>query len=253
MPSNIYILRTHFIHQVILEKYAQFIKDFGEYNVFILLDVTNIKNIEPEYIDWYNELESNGKIIKIDETKCIEINPLHNQFKEHGMHYRAEAPIAHLYRNIKREYDYMWLIEYDVYCKGSFLNALEPCNTIRCDFLSKGGDDRNKKRTYREHRSWCWFRNLFGNVDKAVKMHDRVGCFFPVNRFSRAMLEAIDENLGKGTGFCEVYFPCLCLMKNLSYEVIPEQVFGIFNFRPNHKKDVLDFTAESNKLYHPVK
>ena len=253
MTVNIYILRAHFVHKVIIERYEHFVRDFGEDNVFILMDTTKLNEDEIEHRDWYVGLKERGIIITINEELACQINPIHCQFKDPGMFYRAEASLVHLYRTIKKDFDYLWFIEYDVHCRGSFAKALEPCHQIPCDFLSKGGDDRTKIRIHKEHRSWVWWKSLYGNVADAIKLWDRQGCFFPVNRFSVAMLKAIEENLGQGTGFCEVYFPCLCLMKGLTYEPIPDQVFGVFNFRPVQKKDLIDFNGIPDKLYHPVK
>ena len=245
MENNIYVLRTHFVNDKVLRLYSQYQEDFGKSNVFMLLDTTNIVEIPT----------SINNLITITKEQAEKIDPLINEHNLPGMYYRAESAYIHLYDELTRHhcnFDYLWLIEYDVYCKGSFAKALQPCHNIECDFLAKGRDDGIEVRKFWKCPSWCWWDDLFGELKK-LPHHNRKGCFFAITRVSTRMLDTIKANLGRSTGFCEVYFPCLCVANGLSYKSIPFESIGDVRFRPELSQDDVEKYAEANKLYHPVK
>jgi hypothetical protein len=241
---SVYVLRTHFVNESVLELYEQLKFDFGKESVFMILDTTHCQT--PTNTD---------NVISIDTEMAVAINPLHLQFKNHGLSFRTEAVILRAYDEIRAKglvFDYLWIIEYDIYCKEGFGNALALCDGIECDFLAKGGDDRVTIRTYNTHPGWCWWNALYGEISH-MPLKQRQGCFFPLTRYSHRMIDVLRNNLGKSTGFCEVYLPCLCVANNLEYKAIPSEVFGQFQFRPNLQYKKLLETAIPNKLYHPYK
>lgn len=253
--KQIYVLRTHFINKYLTDLYSQLQNDFGADSVYMILDTEKMKpeEIPPNSRNWDDPNITTGCIIRFSSSDATKVNPMHIMYNCPGFSHRAETVVAVLYRSIKAKYEYMWLIEYDVFCKGSYGKALEPCNDIECDFLSKGGSEIYHVRKREVDPGWCWWDNLFGDIAEAVPLAKREGCFFPVNRFSVPMLKAVDAHLGKGTGFCEVYFPCLCVMENLSYVAMPQEIFGDFAYRPSLDYKHLSNHAKENKLYHPTK
>lgn len=243
--DDVYVLRTHYVDEDITRLYEEYTKEFGQDNVYILLDITNIK-------ETINNLKVKNIII-INKDIAQSLNSL---FRKHpnnnGFNYRFEESIVHAYESIKlkRDIKYMWLIEYDVRWIGSLKDILLPCLEIKCDFLAKGNDKNCSKKLYKENKSWCWWCGLYGEIDKTTKMDERVGCFTPITRYSESMIKALRNNFEKSTGFCEVYLPCVCLQYNLEYACIPEKCFDKFHFRPTMKKEEM---VKKNKLYHPVK
>jgi hypothetical protein len=187
--------------------------------------------------------------MKINEEDCIKIKPLHDKFHLGGSGYRAEAHIIAITDFINKEFKYLWLIEYDVYWEGNIKQIFKSCDNIECDFLTKGGDDRYFVRTTMNSPNWCWWGGLFGEISN-IPIILRQGCFFPVNRFSNNMIDGIKEQLNRSTGFCEVYFPSLCVYYGLSYKTFPKNIFGEFCFQP--QIDIHN-NIEINKLYHPLK
>jgi hypothetical protein len=241
---NVYVLRVHFINENVLSLYKQYQRDFGEKYTYMLLDTTNIAHVPHIH-----------NLITINKQEAEAIDPLINEFNLPTMYYRAEAPCIRAAEGVSAlfgDYDYIWVIEYDVYCHGSFAKALEPCHNIDADFLAKGRDDSIEKRRFYLDPHWVWWRDVFGELSKMPLMA-RTGCFFPVIRMSPRFIQTLRENLGKSTGFAEIYFPCLCVAYGLKYKAIPWTCIGEVRFQPSFALEELQRTAEKDKLYHPVK
>jgi hypothetical protein len=66
-------------------------------------------------------------------------------------------------------------------------------------------------------------------------------------------METVKANLGKSSGFCEIYFPCLCVANGLKYKALPYECIGDVRFRPDFDLEQLEKEAMPNKLYHPLK
>lgn len=246
--KNIYVLRTHFINQSVMRLYHQLKNDFGCDNVVVLLDITKI----PDLTIVPNEITH---LITITTEEASLIDPLLHKFNLPGMAYRAEAVLTHLYDKITKHictFQYMWLIEYDFYCRGSFAKALAPCDNIDCDFIAKGRDDDFEVRKWWKCPQWCWWNDLFGELESLPHML-RKGCLFAITRYSPRLLETVKANLGRSTGFCEVYIPCLCVANGLSYKALPFESIGDVRYRPTFSKEELEETAKPDKLYHPIK
>jgi hypothetical protein len=242
--TQVYVLRVHFLDENVMSLYSQYQRDFGVGESFMLLDTTDIAHVP-----------SIHNLIVTSKDRAEAIDPLINQFNLPGRYYRGESAyiqaaegVTHLFG----KFDYLWLIEYDVYCKGSFARALKPADNVDCDFLAKGRDDGFEVRKYCKEPRWCWWNDLFGQLSKMPHML-RKGCFFAVTRVTPRFIETVKANLGKSTGFCEIYFPCLCVANGLSYKALPYECIGDVRFQPDYKLEQLEKEAISDKLYHPLK
>lgn len=241
--KNVYVLCCHYTNERILKLYEQLQGDFGVECVYMLLDVSNIDTI--------NNMKN---LILFSNDIAKAIDPFIDKFNMPGMGHRIEAKMVYCNYVISQELDfkYMWFIEYDVFCKGSFKSVLSPCEEIESDLLAKGSDTTSEVMTFDNRKNWCWWNDIFGELG-AVPIELRIGCFLPIVRVSKELLYLLKDNLGKSTGFCEVYIPTLCCACGLKYEVIPSYVFGKFQYRPVIFFDDVINTSEENKLYHPVK
>jgi len=241
---NVYAVRTHFMNDRLRNLYKQLQDDLGKNNVFMIIDVTR-GTPDMTGIDNY---------FTIDEEWSNNVHSFHSQGHLSGLNYRGETTIYKLYEEISKikKFDYLWQIEYDVHCKGSFAKALSPCHEIECDYLAKGGDDRIEIRRYIDCPWWCWWGNLFGEL-ASIPMEMRQGCFYPVTRYSIPMLEAIKYQLNRSSGFTEMFFPAVCTYHGLSYKTIPAECIGLVQFSPNIDPVWFENHAEQNKLYHPIK
>lgn len=257
MPATVdaYVLRTHYVDDVVLGTFQQMQRDLGAWRVFMLFDDTKTayNGSAGPAVRWNIDsgVPTGPAVILINEVEAEELNPLlmtsrHNT-KIVGSGFRAEAHVVALKRVITAPFRYLWMIEYDVYCHGSFAKALAPCHAIDCDYLSDG------LRTPMAEPNWCWWGDLYGGMED-IPLRQRRGCFFPISRYSRRFLVAIEQHLGKSTGFCEIFFPTLCHVLGMDIGVIPaSKCFGTFEYRPALALANITSVPADNLLYHPVK
>lgn len=112
-----------------------------------------------------------------------------------------------------------WMLESDVACDGDISVCLDRAAKMKEDFLAV------KVREYDDEPDWYWWESLAGEVS-VVPVKKRRGCFFPVTRYSKRMLNEIWANRGTSSGFCEVYVPTLAVWKGFSIANIPESMVG---------------------------
>lgn len=147
----------------------------------------------------------------------------------------------------------MWVVEYDVVCHGDMRRPFEVCDAIEADFMAKGSDASCDMRRGADDPGWCWWGDVMGPDMTRLGVEDKVGCFFPLTRYSQAMLSTLYRNVGRNSGFAEVYFPTLCVQGGLRYEVMPSCVFGVFGFFHQQHRDQLEKLPMDDRWYHPVK
>jgi hypothetical protein len=248
--DTVYVIRTHVMNDNVYKMFQKCMHEFGPENTFILYDDTKNK-INNHLIPskrWTEPQAYGPYIALVNEEECNKLNPLHKHPKPEvgGSGFRADTHIAVITSFIKRKFDYMWFIEYDVYCHGSLKEALKESNDTHFDFIT------TKYRTAESEPSWIWWNDLYGEL-KTLSIDMRTGCFFPLNRFSRRFLESIIDNLGQSSGFCEIYPVTLCKLYNYTISEIPIKSLGTFNYRPTIPWSYFKGIKYDNRLYHPVK
>jgi len=253
--KNIYILRTHLLDNYVKDTYQKMQDQLGSENVFLLFDETNGPPAASS-IKWNSAegVSAGPAIITVNEADCQKINALHNEGEFSGSKHKVEGQIYACYKAIKGDYDYMWFIEYDVFC-NNFHSALRPFDDVAADMLTKGSSSNYQKwiRTYLLNRKWFWWSGLEGEISR-VSIFKRRGCFFPINRFSKRFLQVMEQNLSKSSGYSEVYFPTLCHVNGLVLKSLPLNLFSDFRYQPNITvKEIKNVKKEDNRLYHPVK
>lgn len=245
--KNVYVIRTHlwndYVESIFLKMQAQ----LGAENVFLLFDETKAP-IQQPHIRWNNPagVAQGPAIITINESDCLTINKLHQIGEFTGSEHRPEAQVYACYQAIKKDYDYLWFIEYDVY-SNNYKEVLGSLDGIQADILT------TYTKTRRKDKRWFWWPNLIGPISETPVRH-RMGCLFPINRFSKKFLSVLEQNLSKNSGFCEVYFPTLCALSGLKLKSIPTNHLGIFRYRPILSgKEFHQINQTDNRLYHPLK
>jgi hypothetical protein len=243
------------VNDFVKTMFEQMQNQLGRENVYLLFDETNGPVGQP-HVKWNDPYGASGgpAIITINEKDCEAINRLHNKGTYAGSMYKVEAQIFACYKAIRRNYDYLWFIEYDVYCKD-FNAALRPFDRIKADMLTKASPHRFQTWVRKPwvNVKWFWWDKLEGEISK-VPIRRRRGCFFPVNRFSKKFLQVMEQNLSKSTGYCEVYFPTLCRVNDLVLKLIPPGSFGTYRYKPNiTAEEVRKIPQQDHRLYHPVK
>lgn len=254
MPKSIYVLRAHEINNVVKKLYNKLVIDLGYDNVFILYDATNNKFPKDSDI-------AIDKVCIINDEYCLENNSFHNKgFKEGSVSMSFWHPetsfvaIGYWLLIVKKiEYDYIWFIEYDVYCNGNFKNVFQKCDNIKADFMARGRDEGIENFRIGFQDAWCWWNELNGDVEDVPKKY-RVGCFLPLVRCSKLMIDKMREQFNKSTGFCEIYMSTLALRENLFIKPLPLEVLGIFRYRPFiTDKEISEFKGGQDLFFHPAR
>lgn len=120
------------------------------------------------------------------------------------LHFHARHP----------EYDYYWIIEYDVRISGSWTRFLQHFESSAADLLT------TTVRSGAEHPNWLYWDTL--RTPPAVPPlapEDRLCCFLPVYRLSRSAMQAIDLAYRQGwAGHAEVTLPTILRQAGLAVE-----------------------------------
>lgn len=187
---------------------ANFRRSLGADRVYLLFDASKTAPLRDRHL------------LTFTNAECAARNPYHES-NWHNMEYKI-----HLLKKALDETGepFVWMIESDVGCDGDIATCLSRCRDSRADFMAF------RTRTYADEPEWAWWESLRGDIAGRVPLEDRVGCFFPVTRYSRAMVEAVDRNMGKSSGHCEAYVPTLAIAEGLVIDEIPASVEGDVGF-----------------------
>ena len=124
------------------------------------------------------------------------------------------------------DYNYYWIIEYDVRFSGKWPDLFADLSSSRADLLC------TTLQTWMENPHWAHWRTLAtGGED--VSMERRVKGFMPFCRLSHGLLEACDARYRKGwRGHTEVIWPTVASLAGLRLE----DIGGDGNFTPAERR-----------------
>jgi hypothetical protein len=167
------------------------------------------------------------------------------------------------FREIKPQYDYYWLVEYDVEFSGRWSEFFEAFIGNASDLLCTSIHRRET------NPAWAWWKSLVWPTEERP---EPIRGFFPLARLSGRAIDSIIAAGRSGVdGFYEVMWPTVINSRGYVLEDIggdgafvrPENINrwyrssptnqslspGTFVFRPIRSRP----GRESNKLWHPVK
>jgi hypothetical protein len=198
-----------------LNAWDKIVKNIGISNVYLLFDNTK-SNMTDTFLKQYK-----NNIILVTDQKCKDKNPF---FKNQVITCEFGLIIAYDYlKQQNKLFDYIWLIENDVYCDGNYLECFNISNEPN-DFLATYVADYSE-----ENKDWVHWKSIEGEI-APLDLSQRVKSFFPITRYSIKLLDSLKENLGKSSGFCEVYIPTLAKYNNLTYGNVNPKMIGEFQF-----------------------
>jgi len=175
-------------------------------------------------------------VITHTEESCKQINPLHKSIK-----YSLDSVLWHVYDRIKdKDFDYVWVLEDDVYIDGSLDGVIIKNSGRTEDFLASFVEDYGANK---DELNWMWWDALEGSVP-LPPLEERVKSFFPVTRYSKEFLKEIHDRIGVYSGYCEVYIPTLAKQLGFTYGNLDESSIGnlslgLINPLPNNADDRL--------------
>jgi len=147
------------------------------------------------------------------------------------------------------EFDYIWRIEYDVYFNGHWQYFFDITNESDADFLGLYVATKNE---------WTINSKVWGTLNFDVPEEHEFGAFFPVQRYSRKLIEVLDKEYSSGKyGYCEAAVPTLAYINGLKLQDLNE----LDNFYlPQTMRSVPHpiwtpeyFRNTQFMLYHPVR
>jgi hypothetical protein len=143
------------------------------------------------------------------------------------------------------QYDYYWMLEYDVRFTGDWWQLLSSYIDNDKDFLAA------YISTLEQDPTWPWFFDLNFECDEKYWRRS----FFPVVRFSARALRMLDNCHSQGQGgHCEAVTPCLLLLNGLTVGDLNEgrqPVYTPETYSPEYRY-VPFIRTQPNMLYHPA-
>ena len=202
------------------------------YDVIILFDNTNT----------YDK-----QIIKFKNIKIIEINK--NKLSYDSMGHSMYVNYFRKNYDLIDNYDYVWVIENDVYYPSSLLEFINN-NTIN-DYDLLVGEYGMRSPNWEYPTFIKGFKNIYN-----------VGVLAVIVRFSKKFLRILIDNIDINYfGSLEAILPHICYENNLSInQFIPESCGLLTTVTDNPflkliELDIINNTTKfiENKLYHPIK
>lgn len=169
-----------------------------------------------------------------------EVNRLHKD-----SWYNKDSALVSLWRSgLVGDADYLWLIEYDVYCDGNWSQALAATSGMPHDMLSTF-----MERYSTGDRTWMWWPHVTG--EDAVPKDRRVKSFAPVCRFSRRAMQVLHDMSGKMSGYCEVYIPSVLDARGCTWANLPQRMLGKFECYETCRSSTAPRRGD-NRLHHKM-
>lgn len=187
-------------------------------------------------------INSNFKKIKI-----IKINKINTSYDKLG-HSMYINYFRQNYEQINK-YNYIWIIENDVYYPNSIIEFINTHNVYNHDLLVPEYGLRNPH--------WPWTNTLRG-----FRYKQNIGVLAVMMRFSQNFLKLlIDKIDSKYFGYLEALLPHLCIENNMSIQQFLPETCGILTTDNNLpllqliRLDIINNTKiyTENKIYHPIK
>jgi len=125
----------------------------------------------------------------------------------------ADLPMMKLFLE-RPDYDYYWIIEYDVRFSGAWPQLFGDLASSSADLLC------TTMQTWAEHPNWAHWETLVSGGEE-VSPEQRVKGFMPFSRASQVLLKACDARYRAGWGgHHEVVWPTIARLAGLSMEDI---------------------------------
>jgi hypothetical protein len=187
--------------------------------------------------------EPSDRVIIHNEESCRRVNPLHKDIK-----YSLDSVLWHVYERFKdTDFEYLWLLEDDVYIDGTLEGVISKNSHKKEDFLASFVEDYGENE---KELNWMWWEALESKdaslSSEIPSLEKRVKSFFPVTRYSKEFLKEIHDRVGVYSGYCEVYIPTLAKQLGFTYGNLDESSIGNLSLSVINPMP----TNGDNRLYH---
>jgi hypothetical protein len=214
--STLYVFRTHTFDARIRRVWNKLLDDIGDTTrVYLLYDDTT----HPLPDDIAN---SSTNIIVHNEGMSRAYTPYHWY-----NWYNADTVFAMLGERLEGiDYSYVWVIEHDVFCDGSYKESFNMVASSTEDLIAPS------LHPYMPEVNWNWayWHHLYSNkyLDCELPLENRWKAFMPVCRVSKRFLAMLKEHVKTAEcfGFLEVLFPSLVAKTGLTMRAMPDAMIG---------------------------
>lgn len=243
---SVVVVRTHKLVEPFWSQYTRLVAEVGRTAVYLLWDVTNAE-IPQSVLDFHRGAEDH--IIRITEDQCKRMNSLHTTVYE--MCDTLIVIIADYLNNKRHDYEYLWLIEYDVTCSGNWKRTLAKAENCTEDLLATYVEQ------YTPANQWLWGR-LYGEMRTWAHTAKEWKGFLPALRISRRSIEnCLRPNMNRASGFLETYITTALINSGFTIGNMPfsmvGQWFNCFNIPGPQWKLIEAANPDSDCLWHSVK
>lgn len=250
---------THFADDSTIAKYNKLKMELsGNYDVFWVFQGDNgadSSRLEKENIVPF--------VFTLEQLNSLDYSPIYERL------YGSEHFIAELFCHAHPEYEYYWIMEYDVVFTGNWNTFFDAFHDNDADMLSSHISLRNT-----DNWDWCWWSTLTFDEENRVEESRWVKSFNPVYRISNRALVFLDRYLKKedNKGFYEVIISSALYNNGFRLEdfggtgdFVAEgnrnrfyvQGTGINNgtmrWRPDFSAEEIKALGTRDKLFHPLK
>jgi hypothetical protein len=243
---DVFLFRTHIWNDYIDRVYKDMLHDLPTSTLYILFDKTS-GNI-PEQVQAY---ACQGQVIFIDQNQCHAINPL-----DQGPWFTVDSSLVLAYNYLShhhnKEYNYLWLIEFDVRHTGKswtemLQNSVKHCYSA--DFVAA------YVFSFLEIPWWIgwmqllriWNHCIWFNRN-APSLFEMWKGFLPISRYSRRLLQRYKDTIGQWSTYCEIYLPSQCIHSSRARITILNNPVFRYTIRLYHR-EFKSRHVESNIIY----
>lgn len=248
----------HFKNEKMLNRYRKLAIDLPGVDVFWAFQTDNGN------MDSFLHVEKDIRLFgfSLNDLNSLDYSPIFSRIVPGSLHF-----IIELFYNQHPEYNYYWMIEYDVVYTGNWHHLLSYFDFNDADLLASHisfrGDD---------NRDWLWWESL--SCKNVIPKKMQVRAFTPIYRLSSCALSFLNEYLRfpDNYGHCEAILPTSLYNNGFRLEdfggsgqfVRPDNYNKFYyqgaddkasslRWRPEFRLEEIEKMDNAPKLYHPVK
>lgn len=249
----------HYVSDDMLVRYQKLVCDLaGHCDVFWALQCDNDVALK--------ELQRRGVPVfgfSLDDLNALGYTPIAETIVPGSLHF---VPLY--FCKSHPEYDYYWLIEYDVVFTGSWSTLIGAFENDSSDLLAS-----HIERYSKENRDWPWWQSLSLEESDKIPLEEAIKSFTPICRLSRSALEFLNVFLRKDgvKGHFEVLIATILHHNGYTIKDIggtgaftPRELRNHFywqatdkdssiRWRPVYLQEEIERLDVKDKLYHPIK
>ncbi|MBQ7705616.1 MAG: hypothetical protein IJT73_09355 [Selenomonadaceae bacterium] len=256
--KTLMILGTHFVDENVISEYRK-MKNTPGVDAVLAIDNTNPK------IEFQSRVED--KIFFDTSVKCFFFDSkLHDEFQLHHFIENGEQNFKknmyengdyrfYYFRKYFPDYDYYWMIDYDVFCNAeNYAGFLEKFADNRADLLIQGlAETKKSDEGFLKNLDWLYNDEdkIYQGLFAVVRLSARAIDFLYQKRLELGKIFRNSAAQFKQWVFCEVFVPTALINGGFICENLNEERV---KFLPHiYLNDERFFLQPDNHLYHPVK